>query len=156
MALKTKVEAGEGQHEIVITRVFDLPLELLFKAFHERELFEEWMGSRVVAFDCRTHGHYAFETSDQHGNVVFRANGVFHQVVPGKRIIRTFEMENTPFSVQLEFLEFESVTDQTSQLTMHMIFKSAADRDNLLQLPFAQGLNMAHNRLQEVVSRLRS
>lgn len=58
MALKTKVAAGEGQHEIVITREFELPLELLFQAFHERALFEEWMGSRVVAFECRTHGHY--------------------------------------------------------------------------------------------------
>jgi hypothetical protein len=35
-------------------------------------------------------------------------------------------MENTPFSVQLEFLEFEKLTDETSKLTMQVIFRSIA------------------------------
>ena len=68
-------------------------------------------------------------------------------------------MENTPdsafrFGVQLEFLEFEKLTDNTSKLTMHVVYKSVALRDQLLQLPFAQGINMAHNRLQDIVSKL--
>jgi hypothetical protein len=64
-------------------------------------------------------------------------------------------MENTPFAVQLEFLSFEKLTDDTSKLTMHIIYKSAAIRDQILQLPFAQGINMAHNRLQSVVNQLK-
>jgi hypothetical protein len=64
-------------------------------------------------------------------------------------------MENTPFAAQLEFLEFERRTDDTSKLTMHVIYKSVALRDQMLQLPFAKGLNMAHNRLQNVVSKLK-
>jgi hypothetical protein len=63
-------------------------------------------------------------------------------------------MENTTFPVQLEFLEFEKRTDETSKLRMHIVFKSVSDRDQLLQLPFAQGLNMAHNRLQTIASKL--
>ena len=62
-------------------------------------------------------------------------------------------MENTSFPVQLEFLEFEKITDNTSNLTMHIVYKSVADRDNMLKLPFEQGINMAHNRLQEIVSK---
>ena len=64
-------------------------------------------------------------------------------------------MENAPFGVQLELLEFENLTDDTSKLTIHTIFESAALRDQLLKLPFAQGLNMAHNRLQEIVGKLK-
>ena len=57
-------------------------------------------------------------------------------------------MENTPFPVQLEFLEFEKLTETTSKLTMHIVFKSIASRNQLLQMPFAMGINLAHNRLQ--------
>jgi hypothetical protein len=64
-------------------------------------------------------------------------------------------MENTPFGVQLEFLEFDRLTDDTSKLNMHIVFRSVELRDQLLQLPFAQGINMAHNRLQDIVSKLR-
>lgn len=155
MEIKTKVNAEEGKQELVITRQFDLPVELLFRAYAERELFEEWMGSRVTEFECRKHGGYAFETSDPQGNVVFRANGTIHEFIPNQKITRTFEMENTPFAAQLEFLEFEKLTDDTSKLTMHIVFKSLALRNQLLQMPFAQGLNMAHDRIQDILGRLK-
>jgi hypothetical protein len=64
-------------------------------------------------------------------------------------------MENTPFPVQLEFLEFEDLSGGRSKLNMQVVYRSVADRDKMLQLPFAQGINMAHNRLQEIVSKLR-
>ena len=51
------------------------------------------------------------------------ANGVIHEFVPNRKIIRTFEMENTPFGVQLEFLEFEKLTDDTSKLNMQIVFR---------------------------------
>ena len=68
-------------------------------------------------------------------------------------------MENTPFGVQLEFYEFQQLTDDSdsnrSKLNMHVIYESVAQRDQVLKLPFAQGLNMAHNRIQEIVSKLK-
>ena len=95
------------------------------------------------------------EKKNTEGNVVFRANGVIHEFVPNRKITRTFEMENTPFDVQLEFLEFEKLTDDSSKLTMHVVYRSVALRDQILQLPFAQGINMAHNRLQDIVRKLK-
>ena len=88
-------------------------------------------------------------------NVVFRANGTIHEFVPECKITRTFEMENAPFGVQLEIYEFEQLTDNTSKLKMHVIYESVAQRDQVLQLPFAQGLNWAHNRIQDIVSKLK-
>jgi uncharacterized protein YndB with AHSA1/START domain len=154
MELKTKVKAGEGEQNIVITRDFDLPLELLFKAYAEADLVEQWMGTKVLKLESRRHGSWQFETSDNRGNVVFRANGVIHEFVPERKITRTFEMENTPFPVQLEFFEFEKVTDDTSRLVMQIVYKSVEHRDQMLKLPFAHGINMAHDRLQDVVSKL--
>lgn len=153
MEQKTKIDAREGKQELIITRKFDLSVELLFKAYSEPELIEQWMGTKVIKLENRNHGSYQFETS-YNGNVVFKANGTIHEVLPNQKIIRTFEMENTPIGVQLEFLIFEKRTDSTSKLTMQIIYKSEEHRAEQLKLPFANGINMAHDKLQETLTNL--
>jgi uncharacterized protein YndB with AHSA1/START domain len=154
MGLKTKINAEDGKHDLVITREFDLPLELLFRAYVEAEIVEQWMGTKVLKLENRKHGSYQFETTDPYGNK-HGFNGTIHEVVPNQKITRTFEMEKANFDVQLEFLEFEKLTDDTSKLTMHVVYRTVALRDQMLKLPFAQGINMAHNRLQEIVNKLK-
>ena len=154
MERKTKIDAREGKQDLLITREFDLPLELLFKAFIEPEIVEQWMGTKVLKLESKKHGSYRFETTDPKGNI-HAFTGVIHELVPNRKITRTFEMENMPFGVQLEFYEFEPLTDETSKLSMQIVYRSVADRDQMLQLPFRRGLNMAHDRLQETVSKLR-
>ena len=155
MEQKTQVNAEHGKQEYVITRQFDLPLELLFRAFVEPELIEEWMGTKVLKLESKKHGSYELETKDPQGKVVFRANGTIHELIPNRKIIRTFEMENAPVGVQLEVYEFEKVTDDTSRLNMHVIYESLAKRDQVLQFGLVQGVNWAHNRLQEVLNKLK-
>ncbi|MCS3528901.1 SRPBCC domain-containing protein [Chryseobacterium sp. JUb7] len=154
MELKTKIHAEDGKQEIFIIREFDLPVHLLFKAYTEAELFEQWMGTKVIKFENKQHGSYKFETSNPQGDIVFSANGTIHELIPDQSIIRTFQMENTPFPAQMEFLEFEKLTNETSRITIHTIYKSVDFRDQMLKLPFAQGINMAHNRLQEIIQKL--
>jgi len=154
MEQKTKVNAEDGKQELVITREFDLPLELLFKAYVEPEIVEQWMGTKVLKLENKRHGSYQFETTDPKGNK-YGFNGTIHEFNPNQRITRTFEMENSPFDVQLEFLEFEKLTEESSRLNMHIVYKSVELRDQMLKMPFAQGINMAHNRLQEIVSKLK-
>ncbi len=155
MERKTKIAAEEGRQDLLITRDFDLPLNLLFRAYAEAEIVEQWMGTKVLKLENRQHGGWAFETSDGKGNVVFRAHGTIHEFSPEQKITRTFEMENAPFDVQIEFLTFESTSTGTSRLTMHVIYKTAALRDEMLKLPFSAGINMAHNRLQDAVGNLK-
>ena len=152
MERKTKINAEDGRHDLTITREFDLPLELLFKAYTEPEIIEQWMGTKVLKLECKKHGSYQFETTDPKGNK-HRFNGAIHAFVSEQKIIRTFEMENTAFGVQLEIYEFEPLTDETSKLNMHVIYESVAQRDEMLKLPFAQGINMAHNRIQNILSK---
>lgn len=154
MERKTKITAEDGKQDLVITREFDLPLELLFKAYEEPEIVAQWMGTKVLKLESKKHGSYQFETTDPKGNK-HRFDGAVHEFIPNSKIIRTFEMAGTPFGVQLEIYEFEKITDDTSKLNMHVIYESVAQRDQMLQLPFAQGLNWAHNRLQEVLNHLK-
>lgn len=155
MEQKTKINAEEGKQDLTITREFDLPLELLFKAYAEPEIVEQWMGTSVLKLDNKKYGSYEFETKDKNGKVVFQSSGVIHDVISNRKITRTFEMANTPFGVQLEIYEFEELEDNKSKLNMHVIYESSEKRDLVLKLPFAQGINMAHDRLQEFVSKLK-
>ena len=160
MEQKTKVNAEDGKQDLMITREFDLPLQLLFKAYQEPELVEQWMSNeysttKLLKLESKKHGSWQLETTDPQGKVVFRANGVIHEFMPNQKLTRTFEFENMSFGVQLEVLKFEKLTDDTSKLNMHVIYESVAQRDQVLKLPFAQGINMAHNRLQDIVSKLK-
>ena len=155
MEKKTKVNAEDSTLEITITREFDLPLELLFKAYVQPDIVEKWMGTKVLKLESKKHGSYRFETTDGQGNILFKADGVIHDYILNRKITRTFEMENTPFGVQLEFYEFEKLTDETSILNMHVLYESIVQRDQVLKIGFAQGINMAHNRLQDIVNKLK-
>ncbi len=154
MEQKTKIHAEDGRQELTVTRIFELPVELLFQAYTDAAIVAEWMSTTVLKLENKAHGGYQFETTDPMGNK-HGFNGVIHEIVPNEKITRTFQMEGTPFPVQLEFLEFESIDADNSKLTMHIVYKTAEWRDRMLQMPFAFGINMAHNRLQEIVDELR-
>ena len=159
MELKTKINAEDGKQELTITRDFDLPVELLYKAYEDPEIIEQVMTNpyataKMLKFEGKKHGSYQMESTDPQGNVIFSANGTFHEFGPGK-IVRTFEMTNAPFGVQLEVYEFQPLTDHTSRLNTHIIYESTALRDEVMKLPFAQGLSMAHDRIQDMMGKLK-
>jgi|SRR5208283_2233798 len=154
MELKTKINTENGKHDLTVTREFDLPLELLFKAYIEPGIVEQVMGTKVLKLESKKYGSYQLETKDPKGKILFKASGVIHEFLPNRKITRTFEMENTPFGVQLEFYEFEKLTDDTSKLTMHVLYETVEQKDQVLKIGFPQGINMAHNRIQDIVSKL--
>ncbi|MEQ9262429.1 MAG: SRPBCC domain-containing protein [Owenweeksia sp.] len=154
MEQKTKIHAEDNKQELLITREFDLPVELLFKAYTDPGIVEQWMGTKVLKLENKKHGGYQFETTDPMGNK-HSFSGTIHGLVPNKAITRTFEMESTDFGPQLEFLEFETLSNSTSKLTMHIVYRSVDIRDQILKLPFARGIHMAHNRLQQIANSLK-
>ena len=58
MEQKTKVTAPEGAQEVWIKREFDLPLNLLFKAYTEPELVAQWMGTNVLKLESKRHYYW--------------------------------------------------------------------------------------------------
>ena len=140
--------------KLLITREFDLPLELLFKAHADPDLLGQWLGTKVLKFEGNKHGSWQFATSVAQGKVLFQANGVFPEFVPNQKITRTFEMENTPFGVQLGVSGiWKKITNDTSKLNMHIVYRTVALRDQMLKMGMAHGINMAHNRLQDIAGK---
>lgn len=153
MERKTKIHAEENRQELIITRQFDLPVELLFEAHTNASLIEQWMGNKVLQLEARPMGCYQFETRSAEGHILFRAKGIIHTLVPDVKIVRTFEMENVPLDVQLEYLDFEALTPYTSKLIMQVVYRSVQIRDQQLKMPFEYGINKAHDRLELIAKK---
>jgi len=160
MEPKTKMHAEEGKQDLTITREFDLPVELLFKAHVDPELIVQWKAipnttAKILKFGGKKHGSYQMQSTDSQGKIVSSVSGVIHEFIPNRKIIRTFEVENAPIGVQLEIYDFEPLTDHTSRLSLHVIYESGAIRGQVLKMPFAERLSMAHDIMQEIMNKLK-
>jgi len=144
-----------SDREIVMTRVFDAPRELVFEAHSKCEHLEKWWGPRkytlaVCEIDFRPGGAYRFvqrgPDGDEHG---FR--GEFREIVTPERIVWTFEYESMPGHVSVDTLTFEDLGGRT-KLTAHSLFDSVEDRDGMLQSGMQDGAAETWERLAELLA----
>lgn len=157
---KTKISAESGKQEIVITREFDSPRELVFKAFTDPELYVQWLGPRgftmqLELFEPENGGRWRYIHKDQDGNE-YTFHGVYHEVIAPERIISTFEFEGLPEKghVVLETARFEELPGNRTRLMSQAVFQSVADRDGELQSGMEEGVNDSYDRLDELLEKL--
>src|SRR5215831_12263075 len=138
---KTKVVAEPGKQEFFITREFDAPRELVFKAFVDPKLYVQWligpkkMGLKTTLerFDPRTGGSWRYVQKDPAGNE-YGFHGSMHEVHSPDLLIDTFEFEGLSEigHVSLETARFEELPDGRTRLTIHAVFQSVSDRDGMV------------------------
>jgi len=158
---KTTILAEPGKQEMLITREFDAPRGLVFKAFTDPELYVQWLGPRRLTmrldtFEPRSGGRWRYIHKDQSGNE-FGFHGVYHEVLAPERIIDTFEFEGLLEAghVCLETLTLEEMPGGRTRLTAQSVFQSVADRDGALQSGMEEGLNASHERLTELLEKIK-
>jgi len=156
----TKITAEPEKQEIIITREFDAPRELVFKAFTDPELYTQWLGPRgltmtLETFEPRNGGSWRYIQKDAEGNE-YAFHGVNHEVLSPERIIGTFEFEGLPEKghVILETARFEELPGNRTKLTSQSVFLSVVDRDGMLQSGMEEGVNDSYNRLDELLEKL--
>ncbi len=157
---QTTITAEPGKQEILITREFDAPRELVFKAFTEPELLSQWWGpsylsTLVDTMDVRPGGQWRFINRDAQGKE-YAFHGVYHEILAPERIIDTFEFEGLPQTghVSLETLTLEELPGGRTRLTSQSVFRSVADRDGMLQSGMEEGLNESYDRLAELLKKM--
>jgi uncharacterized protein YndB with AHSA1/START domain len=153
-----KVVADPGTHEIVMTRSFDAPRELVFKAFTDPDAVRQWWGQRstetiVDELEARAGGRWRFVERDGEGNED-AFHGVYHETVAPERIVNTFEYEGMPGHVLLETTTFEE-QDGRTVVTSRSVFQSVADRDGMLQSGMEGGASESYDRLDEYLAEAR-
>ncbi|MDR3681930.1 MAG: SRPBCC family protein [Flavipsychrobacter sp.] len=155
MKNKTIITAEPGKQEVFITREFNAPRELVFKAYTDPKLVAQWLGPKdlvmtIDKYDIRSGGSYRYIHSKDGEQYVFR--GVFHEISID-RMIQTFEYEGLPEKghVSLDNLRLEELPGNRTKLTIHSIFQSVADRDGMIQSGMERGVNEGHERLDALL-----
>jgi len=147
-----------SDREIVMTREFDAPRELVFKAHSNCEHMAKWWGPRkytltVCEMDFRAGGAYRLvhrgPDGEEHG---FR--GEFREIVAPERIVWTFEYEGMPGHVSVDTLTLEDIGAGKTKLTAHSLFDSIEDRDGMLQSGMETGAAETWDRLAELLETL--
>jgi len=136
MAERSSVAAAKVEWELVITRVFDAPRELVFKAWSEPERVMQWLGPKgftALEFEMnpRPGGGWHARMRSPDG-AVYANRGIVHEVVEPDRLVFGFawEDESVGFGsetrVTISFAEVGGKTEMTFSQTG---FASAEDRD---------------------------
>ena len=161
MASKNKINvtAEPGKQDVLITREFDAPRELVFKAHTDPKLYAQWLGPRgyemvLDTFEPHSGGRYRYIHKDPNGNE-YGFHGVFHEISEDL-MIQTFEFEGLPEKghVTLDTMRLESLPGDRTRLTIQSLFQSVADRDGMVQSGMEQGMTEGYERLDELLMTL--
>ena len=159
-------ESGSGEikvttpsdREIVMTRVFDAPRELVFEAHSSCEHMERWWGPRkYTVIDCkmdfRPGGEWRIVHRGPDGEE-YGFRGEFREIVPPEKIVWTFEFEGMPGHVSVETLTLDE-QDGKTKLTATSLWDSVEDRDGMLETGMQEGAAETWDRLAELLEELK-
>jgi uncharacterized protein YndB with AHSA1/START domain len=154
----TSVTAEPGVPFIDISRVFDAPRDLVFRAHTDPELLVQWLGGDkydmiVDRYDVRDGGTWRYVHRDGDGNE-WGFHGVFHGEPTRDGMVQTFEFEGAPGYVSLDALTLEDVEHGRTRVRIHSVHQSVESRDAMVAAGMATGLSAGYRRLDELIARL--
>jgi len=150
----TRIIAERGKQEVITTRVFDAPRNLVFKAHTDRDLIPQWWGparltTTIDKLDAKPGGQWRFVQREAAG-AQYAFHGVYHEVSP-ERIVCTFEYEGTPGHISLDSVTFEELGGRT-KLTEKTVFLSVEDRNGMMMEGMEEGVYESMDRLAELLA----
>ena len=154
---KTEIVAEPGSLQVLMTREFAAPRELLFRAHTDPALLVQWLGPRQLTmevdhFEVRDGGRWRYVSRDAAGGE-YGFRGVFHGDPSLDGIVQTFEFEGMPGHVCLETMTFEE-RGGTTILHANSVFQSVADRDGMIESGMETGVNEGYEKLDELLAKL--
>ncbi len=157
MMPKTNYIIEPGKQEIIVTREFDAPRDLVFKVCLDKKLREEWWGPRelktkVDKLEAKRGGEWRIVHTDPQGNE-YGFHGVFHDVVPPERYVETFEWEGMPGHVSFNTATLEDIGGGKTKLTLRIVFQTVEDRDGMVASGMQRGMDEGYDRMDEILAR---
>ncbi len=164
MAATGKSEARE--RELIITREFDAPRDLVWKVWTEPSHIEKWWGPRgfdtkVTDMDLRPGGkwHYVMIGPD---GAEYPVNGVFSEVVPPERLVTTDEfgdeydelMPGVDLPKGLVATALFDDQGSRTRLTLTVSHASVEDRKKHEAMGFVEGWNSSFDKMDEYLGEL--
>lgn len=157
---KLSVVAEPGKQEIVLTRIFDAPRDLVFRTYTDPSTISEWWGPRsmtttVDRMEVRKGGVWRFVQRERNGTV-HAHNGVYHEVAVGERLVNTYEYEGFPGAVALVTTTFEDLPDGRTKFTEVTLYPSVEAREGVLRSGMTEGARELFDRLEACMAGLQS
>ena len=154
---KTVVTAEPGKQELFVTREFDAPRELVYKAHTDASLYAQWLGPHgyeivLETFEPVSGGKYRYIHKDKEGNA-YAFHGNFH-TMSEDLMIQTFEFEGMPEPghVTLDTMRLEKLPNDRTKITIHSVFQSVADRDGMVASGMESGVREGYERLDDLLA----
>lgn len=158
MSNALRVTAPEGLPFVEFVREFDAPVETVFRAHKDPDLYKRWVGPRgyemdLQEYDFSTGGGYRYVHKDgQGGEYAFR--GVFHVVRDNDFAIQTFEFEGFPDVVSIESMKFEDLGNGRTRLSGKAVYPTLEARDGMVSSGMEKGMTDGYDQLEELVTSL--
>jgi uncharacterized protein YndB with AHSA1/START domain len=154
---KLNLIAEPGKHEIITSRDFDAPRELVFKAFTDPKLIPQWWGPKDVTttvdkMEVRKGGIWRYVQRGADGNE-FGFFGVYHEITSPERLVYTFEFEGMPGHVLLETVTLEEHDGKTT-VRDSSVFQSVADRDGMIESGMESGAEESWDRFEVLLKQM--
>jgi uncharacterized protein YndB with AHSA1/START domain len=147
-----------SDHEICITRVFDAPAELVFRAWTTPQLVRQWWGWDSAALivcdiDLRVGGDWRYVTREADGRVL-GWRGTYLEIDAPRRLVSTEVFEDHPDAATRNTLTLTEREDGTTLLTVLVVHTSTEHRDGQLASGMESGMQHSVDRLEDLVVRL--
>jgi uncharacterized protein YndB with AHSA1/START domain len=155
MTHPTTITAEPGLPFVELVREFDAPVEAVYRAHTDAQLYQQWMGPRsvtlnVVELDARPGGRWRYDFRGD-GDTPMSFYGIFHTADANRLLIQTFEFSLAPGQVGIDITSFEEVNGRT-RLSIHEVYSSVEARDAAVASGMEYGIKEGYERLDELLA----
>ena len=149
--------AASGDREIIMTRVFDAPRDLVFDALTKPELVKRWLlgppgwTMPVCQIDLKVGGTYRYVWRNDDGSEM-GMGGKYTEIVRPERIVHTELFDEAWYEGESRTTWVLSEKDGRTTLTVTTRYGSTKTRDGVLESGMASGVAASYDRLDEVMA----
>jgi uncharacterized protein YndB with AHSA1/START domain len=158
--MKTKIIAEPGKQELFIHRVFDAPVDLVFKAFSDPDILIKFFAPKGIKMEFLQEGYkegspYRYRHINSEGKIFCTFKGVNHEMKAPERIVLTTEAEDIPYfaHAMLDIYEFEEIEKDKTRLIIQEIYRSVKVRDEVIESGMEGGVISIFNNLDELLAK---
>ncbi len=127
---------ASSERELAVTRLFDAPRQVVYRAWSEPDLFRRWwvpksIGMQLLSceMDVRTGGSYRLTFEHPSAPEPFSFFGTYTDVIPNERIAWTNDEDEGGALTTVTFADCDGAT----RVTVHELYPTRAARDEALQ-----------------------
>ncbi len=147
-----------SDREILMTRSFNAPRNLVFEALTKPELVRRWLlgpdgwSMPVCEIDLRIGGAYRYEWRHDADGTEMGMGGIYKDIVRPERLVTTEKFDQSWYPGEAVGTIVLTETDGQTKLTLAVLYDNQEARDAVLKTPMDQGVAAGYDRLEALLA----